>query len=83
MALDERDGTVLRDGERDVFEDGADKVAANDGLALGVSAHDRVAEVGKAAIGNDDEVGIERHLVLSAVLACLNAEHAMRERALD
>ena len=82
MALDEGDGAVLRDGERDVFEDGADKVAAHDGLALGAAAHDRAAEVGEAAVGNDDEVSVERLLVLGAT-AGLDAKHAMCERALD
>ena len=83
MALDERDGAVLRDRERDIFEDGADKVAAHDGLALGAAAHDRAAEVGEAAIGNDDEVGVERLLAFGAIPTRLDAEHAVGERALD
>ena len=83
MALDERDGAMLRDREHDVFEDGADKVTAHDGLALGAAAHNRAAEVGKAAVGNDDEVGVERLLALGAVPTRQDAEHAVGERALD
>jgi hypothetical protein len=83
VALDERDGAMLRDRERDVFEDSADKVAARDGLALGAAAHDGAAEVGEAAVGNDDEISVERLLALGAVPARLDAEHAVGEWALD
>jgi hypothetical protein len=56
--VDGRDGVVLWDQKRNVFEDGANdsEVAAHSGPALGTAAHDRAAEVGEAA---DNEVGTE------------------------
>ena len=40
MALDKGNTAMLWDGQRDVFKDGADKVAVHDSLALGTAAHD-------------------------------------------
>ena len=84
MALYERHRAMLRDRERDVFQDGPDKVSAHDReFCERAIRHDRIAKVREAPVSNDDEASTERLLVLGAAPARAHADDAAGERALD
>jgi hypothetical protein len=84
MTLYECHSAMLRDRKRDVFQNGSKKIAAHDRALLErVAVHDGAAKIGEAAIGDDDEVGKKRLLVLCAGPARAHAQHPARQGALD
>ena len=83
MTFYERHSTML-DRKRDILQHSTNKIAAHHcALSERAAIHERATKVGETTVGDDNEGGEKRLLVLCAVSASLHAEHAPRERTLD